>query len=65
MNNQELIIKKINFIIYELLMSKNYSNNNAAKHFVSLRRRLQERKKLTKKMRENLEWIEKSVQEIK
>jgi hypothetical protein len=62
---QELIIAKINFVIEELVLSGNYSNGRAADHFIRLKKRILSGKKLTKKMKENLAWVEKSVEKIK
>ena len=65
MNDKELTIKKINFVIEELIFARSYQKNQAANHFVALRRRIVESKKLTKKMKENLSWIEENVKILK
>lgn len=55
------LIAKIEHVIYELVMSKSYSNNRQADHFIKLKKRVVEGKHLTKKMRENLAWIKENV----
>lgn len=58
---KEMLIAKIDFVIQTLIDSGKYSNHRAANHFVNLRRRFREDKTLTKKMKENLSWIEQNV----
>lgn len=58
---RELLIRKIQFVIDGLVLSQNYMNNRAADHFIHLKNRIVMKRKLTKKMKENLAWIEKSV----
>jgi hypothetical protein len=57
-----ITIAKIDFAIYHLL-HEDYSSRSGrfADHLNKLRARLIRNQKLTKKMKENLEWIERNV----
>jgi hypothetical protein len=59
--DKKLLIRKIEFVIAELVFAKSYQKNKSANHFVALKKRVLEGKKLTKKMQENLAWIDKHV----
>ncbi len=59
--HQELLVRKVNYIISDWQFGRSTQKLQGINHFVALRKRLLEGKKLTKKMQENLEWIDKTV----
>ena len=59
--DRELMIKKLDWIIADFIFARSYQKNKHVNHFVALRKRLIENKKLTKKMQENLIWIDSHV----
>ena len=59
--DRDLLIRKLDWIIGDFVFARSYQKNKHVNHFVALRKRLIENKKLTKKMQENLSWIDKTV----
>lgn len=57
----DLRLAKINLIIKDLDCVNNPSNSRTANHFVALKNRLVSGKKLTKKMAENLAFIDAGI----
>lgn len=58
---REVLIKKIDYVITELALSENYMLNRSVEMFVSLKKRVFNKSKLTKKERLNLAWIKENV----
>lgn len=65
MNNQELVINKIEFAIDALFNKKSFAHNKFAANLAELRSKIIEGKKLTKIMRRNLAWVEENVKVVK